>query len=212
MFRLWQRIDRDRRLILTLWVFIGVLLLGCLFLGYGWQQAPQKLTIFVPPDLTQGATFQANTIPKPSVYAFAFYIWQLLNTWPHDGEDDYRSRLDSLWPYVTADFKAQLEADYTRSKQSGLLKRTRQIDAQGTTVYDAERVTQISEGVWHVDLDIRLVETLHGTALKDTVIRYPLRVVRYPTPETYNPWGLAIDGFTDTPQRIINDTTQQDRS
>jgi hypothetical protein len=39
--------------------------------------------------------------------------------------------------------------------------------------------------------------------VKQTAIRYPLRVVRYPVDAEANPWGLALDGFAgDGPTRI----------
>ena len=39
--------------------------------------------------------------------------------------------------------------------------------------------------------------------VKQTAIRYPLRVVRLSVDPETNPWGLALDGFaTEGPQRL----------
>ncbi len=73
-----------------------------------------------------------------------------------------------------------------------------------TPVFAPERVEQLDTNTWQVHLMVRLTESLQGTAFKDTHMVYPLRVVRYPTPENYNPWGLVIDGFFAPPERLTD--------
>ena len=52
-------------------------------------------------------------------------------------------------------------------------------------------------------LDLELQESVKGMSIKRTLIRYPLRVVRYAVDHEKNPWQLALDGFTDEgPRRL----------
>ena len=44
-------------------------------------------------------------------------------------------------------------------------------------------------------LDMELIETVRGMTVKNPIIRYPLRVVRYAVDPELNPWGLALDGW-----------------
>jgi hypothetical protein len=54
--------------------------------------------------------------------------------------------------------------------------------------------------VW---LDLELNESVQGMRVKQTTIRYPIRVSRYPVDAATNPWGLALDGYAaDGPVRL----------
>jgi len=53
----------------------------------------------------------------------------------------------------------------------------------------------LAPGVWVVWLDLNLVESVKGMTVKQTAIRYPLRVVSLAVDPEENPWGLALDGF-----------------
>lgn len=75
--------------ILTLRAVIAVLVLICAGLWYGWQSAPERLTIHNPPDLRTGSTRAWWEVPPPTAYAFGLYVWTQLNRWPRNGEADY---------------------------------------------------------------------------------------------------------------------------
>lgn len=84
--------ERDNH-ILTLRAVIVLLCLCLAGVGYGWYSAPQKLTLWFPPDLRSGSTRPWWEVPPVSVYAFTFYIFQQLNRWPDNGEEDYSRNL-----------------------------------------------------------------------------------------------------------------------
>ncbi len=65
--------ERDNH-ILTLRAVIILLCLCLAGVGYGWYSAPQKLTLWFPPDLRSGSTRPWWEVPPASVYAFTFYI------------------------------------------------------------------------------------------------------------------------------------------
>ena len=80
----------------TLRLGAGALFVVALLLGFGWWSAPKSLTIHVPPDLRSGSTRKWWDVPPESVYAFSFYIWQQVQRWPTNGEEDYPRNLRAL--------------------------------------------------------------------------------------------------------------------
>jgi integrating conjugative element protein (TIGR03746 family) len=85
----------------TLRLGAGALFVVALLLGFGWWSAPKSLTIHVPPDLRSGSTRKWWDVPPESVYAFSFYIWQQVQRWPTNGEEDYPRNLRALSSYLT---------------------------------------------------------------------------------------------------------------
>jgi hypothetical protein len=65
-------IDNVRAHLRSLWVIIGVEMVIIMALWFGWSQAPDRLTIHVPPDLRSGADLTVDEIPPANVYAFAW--------------------------------------------------------------------------------------------------------------------------------------------
>ena len=61
--------------------------------------------------------------------------------------------------------------------------------------FDELRVQILNSRTWVVWLDLELQESVKGMSIKRTLIRYPLRVVRYAVDHEKNPWQLALDGF-----------------
>src|SRR3546814_16002869 len=83
--------------------------------------APKSLTIHVPPDLRSGSTRKWWDVPPESVYAFSFYIWQQVQRWPTNGEEDYPRNLRALSAYLTPSCRAFLQQDYEYRRDSGEL-------------------------------------------------------------------------------------------
>ncbi|GAB7269931.1 hypothetical protein DZS_13240 [Dickeya ananatis] len=73
--------NRDQH-ILTLRTACGVLVVLLVITIWGWMRAPDKLTVHTPPDLRTGSTRPWWEVPAPTVYSFAYYIFQQLNSWP----------------------------------------------------------------------------------------------------------------------------------
>ena len=204
MSRYRKIVDDQRAHIVTLRVLLGALLGLNLILAYGWHQAPSKLIIHQPPDLRSGSTRKATDIPPQSVYAFAFYIFQQLNRWTIDGEDDYWNRIHTLDAYLTPEFAETLKADFTtKQAQRELQQRQRAVHEVPGRVYAPSRITIESQDGWIVYLDLQILETYRGETIKNTAVRYPLRVVRYDIDPEQNPFGLALAGFVSAPERLV---------
>lgn len=196
----------------TLRIGIVLIVLLALFMGFGWQQSPKNLTIHVPPDLRSGSTRLWWDVPPESIYTFAFYIFQQLNRWPTDGETDYNRNIFALSAYFTPSCHAFLNTDYRIKRDSGELRRRvrgiYEIPGRGYGDDPTARVRVVSNNEWLVTLDVAADEYFGSEQVKRALVRYPLRVVRMDVDPDKNPFGLALDCYDGSPQRIeITPTT-----
>lgn len=206
MSRLRKVTDDQAAHIVTLRVLVGALIGLNLVIAYGWYRAPSELIVHLPPDLRSGSTRKATEVPPASVYAFAFYVFQQLNRWPVDGQEDYRNRIHNFAAYFTPEFAEALQADFaTKQAERQLQHRQRALHELPGRVYEASRVKIESPDSWVVYLDLQVIETYRGETIKNTAIRYPVRVARYDVDPARNPFGLALAGFEHPPERLLSD-------
>ena len=172
---------------------------------------PKSLELHISPDMMNaGGSVQFKDgrapVPETNVYGFAYYIWQQLNRWPTDGYTDYGKQMYRFQHFITPACMAQLDADLKARNAAGELRgRTRQITEIPGLGYTQARVIADGKGdaAWTALLDMQLMETFKGASIKDTYIRYPIRVVRYDVDRVNNPWRLAIDCYgSQRPQRL----------
>ena len=199
-------IDNVRAHVRSLWAVIAIQATVIAGLWFGWSQAPERLTVHIPPDLRSGAVLAVDEVPPPNVYAFAFYIFQQLNRWPEDGASDYGRAVFQVSPYLTPRYRADLIAELEhKGRQGELAYRVRGMQPIPGHGYEERRVDVLSAHAWIVWLDVDLLESVKGMTVKRTAIRYPLRVVRYAVDLETNPWGLALDGFgAEGPRRLTD--------
>lgn len=189
--------------ITSLRIALACITLICGFLAYGWHNAPKNLTIHVPPSLSSGSTKPWWEIPKPNVYSFSFYIFQQLNRWASDGEQDYTKNIERLKPYLTPACYEYLKDDYQhRADKDELRGRSRGVYEIPGRGYADERVETLSNDSWNVTLDLATDEYYLNDPVKRVLVRYPLNVVRFDVDQELNPWGLALNCYFDTPKRI----------
>ncbi|UYZ83080.1 TIGR03746 family integrating conjugative element protein [Entomomonas sp. E2T0] len=190
----------------TLRIVILALFILCLYLGYGWSKSPEKLTVHVPPDLRAGSTRLWWDIPPENVYGFALYLFTQINRWPSNGEVDYKNNINAYQHFITPKCKAVLEDDYeTRSYAGELRNRVRgvyEILGRGYADNPTHRVKQLDRNTWQVNLDLNADEYYLSEPVKRAVARYPLRIIRFDTDPERNPYGLMLDCFITTPQKL----------
>ena len=201
MFNLWKKMEHDKQLIQALWRMIAMLVFIIGLLAIGWMSAPSKITVYVPPDISTGATVKPGIIPPGVIYAFAFEIFTSLNTWSTSGESDYLVAIKNYRYYLTPHFQAQLMLDEKKKHADGSLSRVRMVTGYSGMGYSPESVKVIGKNMWEVDMRLQMVESVSGETVKNIVVDYPLRIVRVNEPTALNPWGLAIDGFVRAPSR-----------
>lgn len=191
-------------------IIIGLLILNVVSV-IGWLSAPKKLTLYYPPDLTLGAQQTVDAVPKASVYSFAFYVFQQLNHWPSNGEKDYITQLNAMRDYITPAWYAEREGEYDiRLKRGELSSRVRKMHGIPGRGYYSWRVRRLSMDSWVVGIDFHIREIARGVRIKDLLIHYPLRVVRYDSAEGGNPFGLALDGFSARPSPVVVGTKTEE--
>jgi integrating conjugative element protein (TIGR03746 family) len=190
----------------TLRMSAGALFVVALVLGFGWWAAPRDLTIHVPPDLRSGSVRKWWDVPPESVYAFTFYVFQQLNRWPTNGEDDYPRNLHALSNYFTPACQAFLHQDYEFRRNAGELRRRvrgiYEIPGRGYGDSPTRRVRTVSARDWVVTLDVTADEYYASEQVKRAFVRYPLKVARVDVDPALNPFGLVIDCYDGAPQRI----------
>ncbi len=167
---------------------------------YFAYSVPKTLDLHLAPDVKAGDAVRFSNgeapVPDVNVYGFAYYIWQQVNRWQADGAKDYGTQIFRMQSYLTPNCQAQLQADMNERHQAGELRsRTRQMTEIPGFGYAANRVVADGASAWTVLLDMQLMESFRGQPVKDTFIRYPIRVVRYDVDRERNPWRLAVDCF-----------------
>jgi integrating conjugative element protein (TIGR03746 family) len=190
----------------TLRLGIMAMFVLALVLGAGWWHSPRNLTIHVPPDLRSGSVRRWWDVPPESVYAFAWYIFQTLNRWPSNGEEDYPRNIHALSAYLTPRCQSYLDSDFGLRRDNGELRqRVRgiyEIPGRGYGDNPTDRVRVVSDRDWIVTLDVTADEYYDGEQVKRAFVRYPLRVIRQDVDPEHNPFGLALDCYAGTPERI----------
>lgn len=207
MSRHRHEIDNARAHIMSLWAIIMLLSVFMAWAFIGWSKAPEDLTLHIPPDLSNGATLKVGESPKPNLYTFSFHIWQQVNRWAKNGQDDFPRNIYTFAAYMTPRFRASLERDMKkRGKRGELAGRVRALHQDTDAPYEDRRVDVIGPGSWVVWIDAVIEETVAGLGVKTKRIRYPMRVVRYDVDREKNPWGWALDGFANPGPSELSDT------
>lgn len=149
-------------------------------------------------------------VPPESVYAFTIYVWQQLQRWPTNGDDDYARNLYALSSYLTPACQAFLQHDYEFRRNAGELRRRvrgiYEIPGRGYADNPTLRVRTVSTRDWVVTLDVTADEYYASEQVKRALVRYPLKVQRIDVDPQRNPFGLVIDCYDGAPQRIAKPT------
>jgi integrating conjugative element protein (TIGR03746 family) len=210
MSRFKNEVTHLQAYVRTLRMAAAALFMLALGLGFGWWHAPRDLVIHVPPDLRSGSVRKWWDVPAESVYAFTFYVFQQLNRWPKNGEDDYPRNIRALSAYLTPGCKTFLDSDFAYRRDNGELRqRVRgvyEIPGHGYADEPTARVRALSNNDWVVTLDISADEYFGGEMVKRALLRYPIKVARMDVDPEHNPFGLALDCYAKPPERIAPTT------
>jgi integrating conjugative element protein (TIGR03746 family) len=198
----WKKDDALKQAINLQNKFILMLLLVITGLIIGWMREPSNLTLYVPPDIQNGATIKANTIPNPLIYSFAYEVWEEINTWPKNGEIEYKQNIQTYWSYLSPQFMREMLDNFEELKLSGQLQRIRYMQGMSGSAFDPNNVKKLGNDTWEVDLKMHVSEYKNNQIVKDVEIVYPLKIARVNIARSLNPYELAITGFVSEPKRI----------
>lgn len=202
LFNQWRHADQQHALIKSLWGVIAVLVILNLFMWLGWKSAPDRIRVYLPPDLSSGALVTPGAIPKSTIYAFTYQIFTALNTWSDNGSDDYLKNINAYKHYFSEKFYQELLKDYSRRQTNSALNRQRIMTGVTGINYDEASITVLGNDAWKLDLRLHIVETVTGTVVKDVIMDYPLRVAKINASIQVNPWGMQIMGYEGAPYRV----------
>ncbi len=202
MFKAWKRFDQLTLTVKTLWVVIALLVGLNTVALVGLATAPDRLRIYLPPDLSAGATLKPEQVPKATVYAFAFQIFTAINSWTTSGTQEYGKNLNGYQRYLSPAFYTALEQDKQARTSNGELARQRLMSAVSGDGYSLASVKVLGNGTWLVTLHLQLVETLDGQVIKRVIMAYPLVVSQVQASLAVNPWGLVLSGYQQAPYRL----------
>jgi len=194
-----QRVNK-----ILLWVIV-LLVIVAAGMYAGWYSAPSRIDLDIPPDLRNGTTMKVGEKHPANVYAFAHYVFQQINYWPEDGSQDYGKAVFRFAAYLTPQYRQQLLEDLKERGKAGELQRTRTVAEIPGHGYEEKRVDILGNGSWIVWLDLQMNETVNGVPVKQAALRYPIHVVRYDVSRETNPYGLALDGYSDEGPRRLTD-------
>lgn len=200
--QIWRKEDAHLAIIKLQKMMIVLLFVIVIGLILGWMRAPSKLTVYLPPDLSNGATVKPGEIPKAMIYSFAYQVWQELNAWTQNGKEDYKNNIETYWSYLTPQFKKSLLEDYEILSKTGQIDRIRFIQGVSGRAYDETSVKKLSSDTWEVNLKVLIVEYKNQQVVKHVEILYPLKITRTEISERNNPFGLVMAGFTRSPLRL----------
>ena len=200
----------DRSHINTLRFFSGgllLLLLVAMFVLIGAMSEPEEQRISLPPELTFGAKVTTGKINVWEVYNFAGAVYQRLNLWSNNGEEDYVQNITAYRYLMTPRYISFKYEDYKkRLDRLELSNRTRSLEPLGyysvdggCGAYHDKCVVKLGAGRWKVWIDVKIKEYQKGkkTAepyqIKNLALRVPLLIVVQDDNPQYNPWGLKIE-------------------
>jgi integrating conjugative element protein (TIGR03746 family) len=198
----WRKEDSYVQIISLQKYVIGILVVLSLAFFGGWVTSPSRLTLYIPPDIQNGATIKSGTIPTSLIYSFAYEIWQELNYWHDEGGDNYQENIRSYWSYLSPQFKNILLDEVTELKSSGQIQRIRYLLGTSGAAFEPNNVREIAKDTWEVRLKMRLTEYKNNQVIKDVDILYPLKITRVNVSPQNNPYGLIIAGFVSEPVRL----------
>lgn len=202
LFKAWKKIDQQGAAIKSLWIVIAILVVVNLFALLFLATAPDRIRIYIPPDLSHGAMLKAGVPNKSNVYAFAFQIFTAINSWPDSGTENYEKNIAAYKDYVSASYYAQLQDDVRQRTENGELGRTRIMSGVSGMGYKPSDVKSLGNGAWLVNLHLQIIETMEGSVIKNVIMDYPLVINQVHESIQLNPWGFSIAGFQQSPYRI----------
>lgn len=211
MFKYYKKIDSLNHLNRLLLVSCAAFFILSLWLGYALLKAPSQLELWLTPSMSaSGGLVKANEIPDEYVHGFVTTLIPLLNTWSQGGESEFANAIAMYQHYFTPRYRDVLAANREALEKAGLFSRM-----QMTSLYrflEPQDVKKIGHNLWEVHLVLRVTQKLSEQSemvIADKVVDYHYRVVKINVSKLQNPFGLAIDGYSQ-PERLVKDLLSKD--
>lgn len=206
MFEYYRKIDSLHQVNRLLLACCSAFFILCLWLGYALLQAPSKVHLWLTPAMSaNGGIIKADEVPNEYVHGFVTTLIPNIHSWSESGDAQLRRSIQMYQHYFTPRFRDVLASNHHAMQKAGLFSRT-----QTASLYrfmESQDVTKIGSGLWDVQLVLRLTQKLNehsAMIIADKVVEYHYRVVKVNVSRTQNPFGLAIDGYSQS-ERLVKD-------
>ncbi|EHM53335.1 PFL_4703 family integrating conjugative element protein [Cardiobacterium valvarum] len=187
-------------------VIAALFILLLLFAAAYWR-FPKQIVTYLPPDVSKGFVQRVGEVPPATVYGFARTVWEELNYCATDCSEDYPKHLDDYAAYLTANCRAELKRHYEGNR--GLYGyRSRMLLPTDNARFSEDRVRQTSNDSWQVALEYALLDQVNGREIRNTVMSYPLKVVRSGRPLAVNQLGLEVDCYYGDGPQVLSDNSK----
>ena len=178
----------------------------CAFFFMAWSvwRLPQQITVYHPPDISQGYVDKVGDVPLATIYGFARTLWETINYCDKDCGEEYPKQLEKYRAYLTRSCYEDLYEHY-RTHRSLFSFRSRLLLPTDNAMFSTDRVRK-REGAyeWGVKLEYELGDVVNGTETRISTMEYPLKIVKSGRPRDVNPHGLEVDCyFNDGPVVIV---------
>lgn len=170
---------------------------------------PDNITVYIPPNISNGAVMNLGDIPNSYVLSSTSHLWIETQSWLDNGEMDAFKNMSDYRHYFSDRFKNQLENSYIDMKNKGELDRERRVTSvPGSMMNVDNRVfVEVPNRAWTVFLDVIVQDYYLGEKVQHVTVRYALQVEKVDTNVDRNPLGLMIVGFDSAPV-VIKDMNQ----
>lgn len=175
---------------------------------YKFSTYPKQLTVYTAPDISKAFVQKADDASLHTVYGFSRTIWETINFCEKDCYEEYPQQLERYRGFLTKACYTQL-SDHFRKRRDLYDMRSRRLLPTDASVYSAERVKKVANGVWYTYQQYLLDDDIGGIETRKQIMEYPLKVVSSGVPTISNPWGLSIDCFWEEVKVIKYETLDE---
>ena len=186
----------------TLWIVIAIISGLFAMQSVSIYSIPNRLRLYVPPNLSRGADLKVGKIPASNVYGFVYQIFLQINSWPKSGTKNYLSNIHNYRNYLSNRFYHALMQDEQRRANDGELGRKRIMSGVAGYPYTPSDVKSMGDGTWEVDIPLQIQESVNRDMVKNVIIDYSFLVSRVHESILLNPMGMVISGFAKRPYRL----------
>lgn len=184
-----QTIRYQNRIIALLFAVVAGLVVA-------YWRLPKNLWVYQPPDVSKAFVQKVGDIPLASIYGFSRTLWEALNYCESDCHKEYPERIARYRTYLTDSCYLELENHYQKN-QSLYGYRSRTLLPTENAIFASSRIRQMSADSWFVRQEYLLRDHVNGVTVRESLMEYPLKIVRSSRPIDVNPLGLEVDCYFD---------------
>lgn len=192
-----QIIRYQNRIIALLFAVIAGLLVA-------YWRLPKQLWVYQPPDVSKAFVQRVGDIPPSAVYGFSRTLWEALNYCEKNCHKEYPERLARYRAYLSSSCYFELENHYQKN-QSLYGYRNRTLLPTENAVFSTSRIRQMSSDSWFVRQEYLLRDQVNGVTVRESLMEYPLKIVRSSRPIDVNPLGLEVDCYFDRGPMVLEE-------